>query len=291
MASGLHEYPGNFRHADKGSSLIFSERSCFLSPRNLCNDCPVVFSFILLEIHSPSKACRARFISVLQMRKQTQRGEVMCLFNKCPSQNWNQRLLTSVTAPPGYAMRVKPDPSRNAKCLSLIFLTVRKQSFTRTQVHSIISQKSILGTSNRSAQRVLTFLLAALVRVQHLLSAYSTPGTLCGIRSKSDRSHSSGLMSNPKAANERLLGSILPLAFCLIPTVLNIFFIINCQLLASLKWATSAGFLNIKLQPPLPLTQDKSPLEMTSVPTFSYCLSSRQLWPNSPLKPTNIQTK
>lgn len=150
MASGLREYPGNFRHADKGSSLIFSERNCFLSPGNLCNDSPVVFSFILLEIHSPGKACRARFISILQMRKQTQRGEVMCLFNKCPSQNWNQRLLTSVTqhsaiiAPPGYAMRVKPDPSRNAKCLSLILLTVRKQSFTRTQVHSIISQKSIL---------------------------------------------------------------------------------------------------------------------------------------------------
>lgn len=126
-----------------------------------------------------------------------------------------------------------------------------------------------LGTSNCSAQRVLTFLLAALVRVQHLLSAYSIPGTLCGIQSKSDKSHSSGLMSNPKAANERLLGSILPLAFCLIPTVLNIFlFIINCQLLASLKWVTSAGFLNIKSQPPLPLTQDKGPLEMTSVPTF-----------------------
>ena len=30
------------------------------------------------------------------------------------------------------------------QCLSLILLTNRKQSFTRTQVHSIISQKSIL---------------------------------------------------------------------------------------------------------------------------------------------------
>ena len=30
------------------------------------------------------------------------------------------------------------------QCLSLILLTTRKQSFTRTQVHSIISQKSIL---------------------------------------------------------------------------------------------------------------------------------------------------
>ena len=44
-----------------------------------------------------------------------------------------------------------------------------------------------LGTPNRSAERVLTFLLAALVRIQHLLSAYSIPGTVCGTRSKSDK--------------------------------------------------------------------------------------------------------
>ena len=169
------------------------ERSCFLSPGHLCNDSSIVFSFILLEIHSPGKAWRARFISILQMRKQTQRGEVMCLFNKCPGWNWNQRLLTSVTqhpaitAPPGYAIRAKPEPSRNAKCLSLILLTTRKRSFTRTQVHSIISQKSILRNVKPQCREGTDISVSCLVRIQHLLSAYSIPGSVCGTWSKSDK--------------------------------------------------------------------------------------------------------
>lgn len=172
------------------------------------------------------------------------------------------------------------------QCLSLILLTTRKQSFTRTQVHSIISQKSILRNAKPQCREGTDIsvscpgsnstLIERLLYSRHCV--WDTEQIWQGFLS-----HSSGLMSNPKAANERLLGCILPLAFCLVPTVLNIFlFIINCQLLASLKWATSTGFQNIKSQPHLPLIQDKGPLEMTSVPTFSYCLSPRQLWPNSP---------
>ena len=86
------------------SSLVRGDVFC---PRDISVMTLLVFSFILIEIHNPGKACRAGFIPILQMRKQTQRSEVMCLFNKCPNRNWNQRLLTSVsqhsviTAPPG----------------------------------------------------------------------------------------------------------------------------------------------------------------------------------------------
>lgn len=40
-------------------------------------------------------------------------------------------------------MRVKPEPSRSAKSFSLLSLTIREHSVTRTQVHSVISPKSI----------------------------------------------------------------------------------------------------------------------------------------------------
>lgn len=74
-------------------------------------------------------------------------------------------------------------------------------------------------------------------------------------------------MNSPQAANERLLGCTLPLALFGSYSAYVFFFIINCQLLASLKRATSAGFLNIGTATPAP---DPGPLEVTSVPTFSH---------------------
>ena len=65
----------------------------------------------------------------------------------------------------------------------------------------------------------------------------------------------------------RLLGCTLPLALFGSYSAYVFLFIINCQLLASLKQATSAGFLHTVAAAPVP---DPGPLEVTSVPTFSY---------------------
>lgn len=89
------------------------------------------------------------------MRKQTQRGQMIYLLKVSnqlsdPAET-GTGLMTSVTqhsvvtSPPGYTMRVRPEPSRYAKkCFSLILLTIRKLIFTRTPVRSIINQKSVI---------------------------------------------------------------------------------------------------------------------------------------------------
>lgn len=158
-------------------------------------------------------------------------------------------------------------PSRYARrSFSLILLTIRKLIFTRTHVHSITNQKSVIrnikpqwkARVGRYSHRVLNFLSNALVWA-HLLRAFSVPGIV--LRTEQIRktgilplwsSHSSGFMNNPEAARScqlrELVGYIwLTLVFCLVHTVLNFFlFITNCQLLASLKLAPSAGFLKKK---------------------------------------------
>lgn len=112
-----------------------------------------MLSFILLEIHSPAKHEGQDLFPFYRWGNELREVKwFVCSrsqVSKCPSWNWNWRLLTSVTqhsvvtSSPGYT-RVKPEPSRYAKCFSLILQTTRKQVFTRTQVRSIINQKSIL---------------------------------------------------------------------------------------------------------------------------------------------------
>lgn len=160
-----------------------------------------------------------------------------------------------VTSSPRYIMRGSPEPSRYAK--NFILLAIRKQIFSRTHLHGIINLEPVIRTVKpkwkagvRRYTQHWSFCQQIPVLIYWELIPSQVPCWKEQIRQARIlplwSSHSSGLMNNPEAANQRLVRCRWPpLVFCFAHTGLIFSFYNKLPTVASLKQATS-GFLDNK---------------------------------------------